>query len=271
MSGKRSGAGSDDGRASPPRLPDRSAQLWDSDRGEVARSLMTSGVRWFAAKGFHATTTRDITAAIGLSPGALYVHFPSKEHLLFEIIRAGHRSSLEILEVTETGGSAAAYLRSLVRQFVAWHAHHHVAGRVSQYELAALSPDHYNEILELRRQSTAIFSQAVIRGIEEGTFAVVDVHRVVRAMLSLGVDLVRWYRSDGPDSPEQLGDFYAGLALGMVTGAGSNPPTEAEKAAQIEQPQAAEGIAEFLAAVEGSGASSGPGGRSWTRDELHER
>jgi hypothetical protein len=45
------------------------------------------------------------------------------------------------------------------------------------------------------------------------------VHRVVRAILSLGVDLVRWYRTDGPDSPEQLGEFYADLALGMVTSA----------------------------------------------------
>jgi plasmid stability protein len=35
--------------------------------------------------------------------------------------------------------------------------------------------------------------------------------------------------------------------------------------------QAAEGIAEFRAAVEGAGASSGPAGRTWTRDELYER
>ena len=71
----------------------------------------------------------------------------------------------------------------------------------------------------MRRQSTDIFRQAVIRGIDEGTFAAVDVHRVVRAILSLGVDLVRWYRTGGPDSPEQLGEFYADLALGMVTSA----------------------------------------------------
>jgi plasmid stability protein len=35
--------------------------------------------------------------------------------------------------------------------------------------------------------------------------------------------------------------------------------------------QAAEGIAEFRAAVAGAGAGSGPAGRAWTRDELHER
>ena len=95
----------------------------------------------------------------------------------------------------------SSYLRSLVARFVAWHAHHHVAGRVSQYELAALAPEHYAEILQLRRQSTDIFRQAVIRGIGEGTFAAVDVHRVVRAILSLGVDLVRWYRTGGPTHP----------------------------------------------------------------------
>jgi len=215
------------GRALPPTLPDGPARLWDSQRGEVARSLLTSGVRCFAASGFHATTTRDITAAVGLSPGALYVHFPSKEHLLFEIIRTGHVRSLEALAEAEPGADARTHLRSLVARFVAWHAHHHVAARVSQYELGALAPGHYAEILELRRRCTAIFRQAVIRGIDEGTFAPVDVHRVVRAILSLGIDLVRWYRSGGPDSPEQLGEFYADLALGMVTSAGNNAASRA--------------------------------------------
>lgn len=216
-------------RVLPLTLPDNSARLWDGYRGEVARSLLTSGVRCFASSGFHATTTRDITAAVGLSPGALYVHFPSKEHLLFEIIRTGHAKSLDALAEAENGGNALSHLRSLVARSVAWHAHHHVAARVCQYELAALAPGHYAEISELRRQYTAIFRQAVIRGIEEGAFAPVDVHRVVRAILSLGIDLVRWYRSGGADSPEQLGEFYAELALGMVTSAGNNAASRVAK------------------------------------------
>lgn len=216
-------------RALPPGLPDDSARLWDGHRGEVARSLLASGVRCFAASGYHATTTRDITAAVGLSPGALYVHFPSKEHLLFEIIRTGHARSLEALAEAEAGGDARSHLRSLVARFVAWHAHHHVAARVCQYELGALAPEHYAEILELRRQCTAVFRQAVVRGIDEGAFAPLDVHRVVRAILSLGIDLVRWYRSQGPDSPEQLGEFYAELALGMVTSAGNDAASRAEQ------------------------------------------
>ncbi len=34
---------------------------------------------------------------------------------------------------------------------------------------------------------------------------------------------------------------------------------------------AAEGVAEFFAATKGAAAGSGPEGRAWTRDELHER
>jgi hypothetical protein len=45
----------------------------------------------------------------------------------------------------------------------------------------------------------------------------VDVNRVVRGMMSLGIDLVRWYRLDGADSPEHLGGFYADLAVSMVS------------------------------------------------------
>jgi len=37
------------------------------------------------------------------------------------------------------------------------------------------------------------------------------------------------------------------------------------------QSPAAEGVAEFLAAVEGAGARSGSGGRTWTRDQIHDR
>jgi hypothetical protein len=56
----------------------------------------------------------------------------------------------------------------------------------------------------------------VTRGARAGVFDVPDVNRAVRAVLSLGIDLVRWYRLDGDDSPEALGAFYADLALRMI-------------------------------------------------------
>ncbi len=204
--------------AADPRLEDYSAELWNSELGDVERRLLTSAVRCFAANGYHATTTRDIAGGVGLSPAALYVYFPSKEVVLFEIMRAGHDRALEHIRdpAIEAAGGAADRLAAMVSRYTAWHARHHVAARVCQYELAGLTPEHYEEIVQVRHQTNDVFRDAVGRGIADGTFAPADVNRLVRAMLSLSIDLVRWYRLDGPDSPEQLGDFYAGLVLRMA-------------------------------------------------------
>ena len=204
--------------AADPRLEDHSAELWDEKHGEVERRLLTSAVRCFAANGYHATTTRDIAAGVGLSPAALYVHFPSKELVLFEIMRAGHDRALAHIKdpAIDAADGAADRLAAMVSRYTAWHARHHVAARVCQYELAGLTPEHYDEIVGVRHLTNDVFRGAVERGIADGTFAPADVNRLVRGILSLSIDLVRWYRHDGSDSPEQLGDFYAGLVLKMV-------------------------------------------------------
>jgi len=201
-----------------PELDDESPALWPQHLPEVACNLLTSAVRCFAGNGYHATTTRDISSAIGLSPAALYVYFPSKELVLFEIIRAGHQRVLDYVSeaaVTEVD-EPAEHLRVLIARYTEWHARYHVAARVCQFELAGLTAEHYEEILEIRHRTNAVFREAVARGVDDGTFADVDVPRTSRALLSLGIDLIRWYRRDGADSPEQLGEFNAALALRMV-------------------------------------------------------
>lgn len=216
MAGRRgraaAGAGSDAASGDDPGL-------WGDAIGDVARGLLDSAVLCFAATGFHATTTRDIATGVGLSPAALYVHFSSKEQVLFEITWRGHESALAAIEDPAVAAlpDPTQRLRAIVSRFVAWHARHHVAARVCQYELSALTPEHYDRIREIRRRFTVVFRDAVTAGVAEGSFAPVDVNRIVRVMLSLGIDLVRWYRTGGADSPEQLGEVYADLALSMVS------------------------------------------------------
>jgi AcrR family transcriptional regulator len=204
--------------AADPRLQDDSPDLWDQELGGIERGLLTSAVRCFAANGYHATTTRDIAAGVGLSPAALYVHFPSKELVLFKIIQTAHERALAHIQATpgDAAGNAVDRLRTIVSRYTSWHARHHVAARVAQYELAGLTADHYDQIIQIRHLTNEVFRGAVQRGVDEDAFAPVDVKRVVRAMLSLSIDLVRWYRLDRCDSPSQLGEFYADLALKMV-------------------------------------------------------
>ncbi|CAM3358435.1 TetR/AcrR family transcriptional regulator [Kibdelosporangium persicum] len=219
MMAKRNRGGGPSKGVSVPADP-AAADLWRADTSDAVRALLVSAVLCFSRNGFHATTTRDITAAVGLSPGALYVHFPSKEDVLFEIVRTGHERALEAMRSQADTGDPIDYVRGLVARHVVWHARHHTVARVCQYELAALTPEHHAVVMDLRQQFSSVLRLAVHKGVRAGAFDTPDVNRAVRAVLSLGIDLVRWYRLDGTDSPEELAGFYADLALRMI-GAGS--------------------------------------------------
>jgi hypothetical protein len=110
---------------------------------------------------------------------------------------------------------------------VEWHAEHHTAARVCQYELTPLSAEHHAEILDLRAQFTTIFRDAVGRVVDGETADPGDVSRLARSILSLGVDLVRWYRLDGADTPASLGAFYADLAVHMTAAVRDRRPAGA--------------------------------------------
>ena len=58
-------------------------------------------------------------------------------------------------------------------------------------------------------------------GIACGDFDVADSLATTNAMLSMGIDVARWYRDGGSLSPDEMGGFYAELATRMV---GWRPP-----------------------------------------------
>ena len=43
----------------------------------------------FARNGYHATSIRDIARALGVTPGAVYAHFPSKARILLAVYESG--------------------------------------------------------------------------------------------------------------------------------------------------------------------------------------
>ncbi|OEV04883.1 TetR/AcrR family transcriptional regulator [Streptomyces nanshensis] len=184
---------------------------------DAARRLLLGAVDAFAERGFHATTTRDIASRAGMSPAALYIHYKTKEELLFQISRVGHERSVAVLaEAADGDGSDAERLARAVRLFVRWHAEHHTTARVVQYELAALGAEHYEEIVGLRRRSEEILRGVLESGHAAGEFEVADVRGTTLAVMSLCIDVARWYSPHGRRSPDEIGTLYADLVLRMV-------------------------------------------------------
>jgi AcrR family transcriptional regulator len=199
---------------------DGEVQPWGEVTPDAARRLLLAAVEAFAERGYHATTTRDIASRAGMSPAALYIHYKTKEELLHRISRIGHEKALEILR-TAAGrqGSATERLAEAVSSFVRWHARGRTTARIVQYELDSLGPEARAEIVALRRQVDAVVRGIVEEGVTAGEFDVPDVRGTTLAVLSLCIDVARWFNLGGPRTPEEVGEFYAGLVLRMV-GAG---------------------------------------------------
>lgn len=190
-------------------------ETWRSVTPDAARRMLIAAAHAFAGKGYHATTTRDIASLAGMSPAAVYIHYRSKEELLFNISLVGHQTSLTLLSAIE-GGNATDRLRNAVAGFAGWHAEYHTTARVVQYELGALSAEHHAEVAELRRQIEQRMRSYLADGVAEGTFDVPDLKGATLAVLSLCIDVARWYRPDGKRTPDEIGALYADLVLRMV-------------------------------------------------------
>ncbi|MFF4834302.1 TetR/AcrR family transcriptional regulator [Streptomyces sp. NPDC001315] len=190
---------------------------WGEVTPDAARRLLVAAVEAFAERGYHATTTRDIAGRAGMSPAALYIHYKTKEELLHRISRIGHEKAVEILRTAARGeGSATERLADAVSSFVRWHAGGRTTARVVQYELDSLGPDARAEILALRRQVDAEVRGIIEDGVTTGEFDVPDVPGTTLAVLSLCVDVARWFNVDGPRTPDEVGALYADLVLRMV-------------------------------------------------------
>lgn len=191
------------------------------------RRILKAALSAFADRGYHGASTRNIAAAAGMSPAAVYAHHRTKADLLFAISEAGHRHVLAVCErALEAETTPVARLRSLVHDYAAWHARHHLLARVVQYELRSLLPEHRAAIVEVRTRTEELFRREVRAGVAEGVFHPEDIEDATLAILSLGIDVSRWYTPGGTRTPVGIGRMYAGMALTLLhTRRTASPPS----------------------------------------------
>jgi AcrR family transcriptional regulator len=208
--GNRRGAG--------PRADD--ADIWAHIEPESSRLLLLSALDAFLARGFHAATTREIAERAGMSPAAVYVHWKAKHDLLFEISRIGHQAVLDVVEqaLERSSGDPVVRVHAFVSAFARWHADNHALARVIQYEFKKLPPSQFRRIVRIRDRFEELMRDELARGAAAGVFDVADLEGTTLAVLSLCIDLARWYEpADDHNSAEAVGELYASLAIRMLT------------------------------------------------------
>lgn len=176
-----------------------------------------SALQAFASNGFAGSTTRQIAERAGMSPAGLYVSYRSKSELLLAIVRTSHEFILtEVTEVASQNSPAPDKLRSFMEAFVVFHARYHLLAFVGEYELRSLDGEALADITRLRHRYRQLVEQILLEGIDGGYFEVRDLRGTARTILSLGMDVARWFREEGPLTPHDVAALQADLVLRMV-------------------------------------------------------
>jgi AcrR family transcriptional regulator len=205
--------------AAAPRIlaPDAKLPAGSLPPGTAGR-ILEVGLVLFARQGFFGASIRELGRELGLKPANLYDHFPSKEHLLAELVRLGHEVHLQALRraLVDAQPGPSGQIRALVAAHVRFHAEYAMLALVANSEMHALSRELVAPALALRKQSEGLLFDVIARGIEEGVFDTPDAFLAGSAIGGMGMRVAHWYRASESLSIDHLCDVYAELALRML-------------------------------------------------------
>ena len=184
----------------------------------------------FAERGYPVVTVRDIMKACGLTQGALYNHFKSKDELLHDII-ASTQGELERQcqqAVAGAGGDPRAELAAFVRVYVIRHCRLRIEALVANREIGWLDTARVAGIRRSRRAIRDIVVTILRHGVEKGVFdppridGKHDLKAMAMALLDQCTHVSMWYGPGGDLTEEQMAKLYTDMALRMV-GAAPQP------------------------------------------------
>jgi AcrR family transcriptional regulator len=174
----------------------------------------------FFAKGYEATTVREIADELGIKSASIYYHYPDKEQILFEVVRdVLERSYAGITAVLDDEREPHRRLAALVVHHVALNALRAREATLAETELRSLTGERLTRIVEQRDAHEALVLGVLAEGRRAGVFRLLDAKLTAYAVISMCLNVGAWFRADGRLSLEQVAASYANLACRLVRAA----------------------------------------------------
>jgi AcrR family transcriptional regulator len=186
------------------------------NRTPVKERLLHVATRLFARHGFEGTSVQDIVDAAGVTKGAMYHYYGSKDDLLYEVYHQLLSMQISHLDEIAAGpGSAEQRLRAAAADVVSTSLDNLDDMIVFFRSLHMLPDDKQAKVRAERRRYHDKFKALVEEGVAAGTFrSDISPDIVVHYFLSVVNQLGAWYRPDGPLSPPRVGELFTELLIG---------------------------------------------------------
>ncbi|MFN3765455.1 MAG: TetR/AcrR family transcriptional regulator [Aliihoeflea sp.] len=187
----------------------------DGERTEAA--LRDAALRLIARHGYDAVSMRRLADEVGVQAAALYRYFPTKEDLLFTLMRE-HMEALVAswAELSAAESAPAAQLASFVRNHIAFHLARRSSTHVNNLELRSLSPERLRRIVALRETYEKELRAILQRGVDARVFDVEDAALVAMAIIQMITGVIVWFRPDERLSIEDVTELYLTMTLRLA-------------------------------------------------------
>jgi AcrR family transcriptional regulator len=192
--------------------------------GAAARRVLATAAALFLERGAAGTSVRDVTTACGLSPGALYNHFGSKDDLLFTLVQHGQaRMRRRLDEATAGCGSdPAARFTAFVRGYVTGHLVAPKLAQVTRREYLHLSAARCEHVVAARRAIRRELADILRAGHDQGLFDLIGGRDDATGQALMVLDMCsrtsEWFDPHGAADLTELAERYV-LAARRLVGA----------------------------------------------------
>ncbi|MTH99280.1 TetR/AcrR family transcriptional regulator [Roseibium sp. RKSG952] len=188
-----------------------------SKGGKTAQRVRDAALHLFAKHGYAAVSMRQIAEQVGVRPGALYNHFPTKQDILKDLMQS-HMAAL--LDAWDQEAARASPGTDLLEAFVRFHIRYHMDRTdeifISYMELRNLEPHNFSEVATDRRKYEAVLNRILEHGTDTGRYAVSDAKVATRAIIAMLTAIPSWFREDGSLSREDIERLYIDMVRKLV-------------------------------------------------------
>lgn len=184
---------------------------------QTQEEIRRAAVRLFSTLGYHATTMREIAAAAGVQPAAIYHWYENKEAILIELQDDFmERLTANVVAAVERQQRPALRLAAAVREHVVFHGQHQRWAFATDSEIRALSEAARAALVAKRDAYQTRFTEMIRDGIREEELRTSEALVATYAILlqCTGVDL--WFDPEGPLSLDEVAELHIELVLGSL-------------------------------------------------------
>lgn len=186
-------------------------------RALVTTDLLDKATRLFAAKGFEATTLKDIADDMGISRPALYHYVRSKDELLEMLVEQESERLAEVLAklVERTDLTQTQKLRELTGLLVRKRAQHPEQFRILDQAENSLPEPALSNHVKAKRRVLKEMTHIIDSGIDSGEFVAVNSRTAALSLLGM-CNWVAWWFNPRTTAVEEIVNTLADFSERML-------------------------------------------------------